>query len=465
MNYSLPVVHPKEYFKKQDLGENLSIGDDGQLRFNNFKVSDFIKKNVNRCYVSDITLLKKRGNRLRNAFSKYGYEFKPFYAVKANFHPQYIKTLVSMGFGVEVANIYELRYVIENLNLKNIPIICNGIAKHAKFNSNGKSLVEYVAELEGYEDLTININSYYEAKELLKILNRIQQKINVGLRINIELHDKLVHEDLYTGAGYTRFGLRDRDIARTIESLKNSRWIRISELHTHIGSQITTLHAFKKMSKKLTEILSKIKSRYGINIEKINFGGGVAVNYIKKKAKSIDYSEFYCNYNVEMWAKALIDPISREIKNEKPILEVEVGRWLTAPTMIYLVRVVDKVRVSSKFKSYLKDADEWLIVNGSAITDLPDIVLLKQWFEIVNASKVGEPLTKFYNIGGVACDSGDVFAWGRDRTGPRKLPETNVGDVLAVLDVGAYQLPLSNNYNCLPKPKVFVINDGYVISD
>lgn len=465
MDYSLPIVHPRKYFEKQDLGENLSIDEDGQLRFNGFRVTDFIKRSIGRCYVADIALLKKRGNRLREAFLKYDYEFRPLYAVKANFHPQYIKTLANIGFGMEVVNVYELKYVIENLNPKKIPIVCNGIAKHINFDLNDKSLIEYVAKLGEYEDLTININSYYEAKELLKILSKVQQKVNVGLRINIEMHDELVHEDLYTGAGYTRFGLRGMDIVRTIKSLRSSRWVRITELHTHIGSQIVTLKAFKEASRKLAEIFLKIKSKYGIDVEKINFGGGLAFNYIKKKVNSVDYNEFYCNYNVEMWAEALVNPISREIKNEKPILEVEVGRWLTAPTMIYLVEVIDKVKISSKFKSYLKNTDEWLIVNGSAITDLPDIVLLKQWFEIVNASKVKEPLAKFYNIGGIACDSGDVFAWGRDRTGPRKLPETNIGDVLAVLDVGAYQLPLSNNYNCLPKPKVFIISDKYIISD
>jgi diaminopimelate decarboxylase len=462
---NLPIIHPREYFKKQDLGENLSIDEDGQLRFNGFRVVDFIKGSVSRCYVADITLLKKRGNRLKEVFSKYDYEFRPLYAVKANFHPQYIKTLVNIGFGVEVVNVHELKYVIESLNFKKIPIVCNGVAKHIKFNLNGKSLIEYAAKLEEYEDLTININSYYEAKELLKALSRIRQRVNVGLRINIEMYNGLVHEDLYAGAGYTRFGLRGMDIIRTIENLRNSRWVKITELHTHIGSQVATLKAFKKASKKLAEIFLKVKNKYSINIEKINFGGGLAFNYTKKKVKSTDYNEFYCNYNVGMWAEVLVSSISKEIKNEKPILEVEVGRWLTAPTMIYLVEVVDKVRISPKFKSYLKNSDEWLIVNGSAITDLPDIVLLKQWFEIVNASKVGEPLAKFYNIGGIACDSGDVFAWGRDRTGPRKLPETNVGDILAVLDVGAYQLPLSNNYNCLPKPKVFIISDKHIISE
>lgn len=463
MNSSLPIVHPKEYFGKQDLGEDLSISEDGQLKFNGFKVTDFIKRNGDRCYVSDITLLRKRGYRLKEAFSYYEYEFKPLYAIKANFHPQYIKTLINIGFGVEVVNIYELKYVIEDLNFKKIPIVCNGVAKHVKSNLNNESLIEYVAKLRE-EDITINVNSYHEAIELLRILEKIRQKVNVGLRINIELHNRLTQEDLYAGAGYTRFGLRGRDIIRTVETLKNSKWIRITELHAHVGSQIPILNVFKKMSEKLARVLSKIKSKNHVKIERINFGGGLAVNYIKKKIKSDNYSEFYCNYDVEMWAKALINPISKELKDEKPILEVEVGRWLTAPTMIYLIKVVDKIKISSKFKSYLKDADEWLIVNGSAIADLPDIVLLKQWFEIVNASRIREPLTKFYNIGGVACDSGDVFAWGRDRTGPRKLPETDIGDVLAVLDVGAYQLPLSNNYNCLPKPKVFIIDDGRIIS-
>jgi diaminopimelate decarboxylase len=59
----------------------------------------------------------------------------------------------------------------------------------------------------------------------------------------------------------------------------------------------------------------------------------------------------------------------------------------------------------------------------------------------------------------VACDSGDVFAWGRDRTGPRMLPRTERGDVLMVLDVGAYQQALASNYNMLPTAPAFDIGE------
>jgi len=86
-------------------------------------------------------------------------------------------------------------------------------------------------------------------------------------------------------------------------------------------------------------------------------------------------------------------------------------------------------------------------------------VLLRQWFEIINVSKIGRPLDTLYNVGGVACDSGDVFAWGRDRTGPRMLPRTDMGDVLVVLDVGAYQQALASNYNMLPTAPSFDIDE------
>jgi diaminopimelate decarboxylase len=206
----------------------------------------------------------------------------------------------------------------------------------------------------------------------------------------------------------------------------------------------------------------EVQQKLGVQIGQLNIGGGIPVRYVKTQPNDFkDYGEFWPSYNVEEYASAVSATLKRICEDEgvvHPELVVEPGRWMTANSTAILLTVTDLFDVSSDFRGSLKGSDKWIITDGSAMTDAHDVVLLQQWFEIFNASRIGKPLESLYNIGGIACDSGDVFAWGRDRTGPRRLPKTEKGDILVVLDLGAYQQSLSSNYNLLPKAPMYNIS-------
>jgi diaminopimelate decarboxylase len=205
--------------------------------------------------------------------------------------------------------------------------------------------------------------------------------------------------------------------------------------------------------------LVELEDRFGVHVNQVNIGGGIGVKYVKTKPKDFkDYQEFWPDYNVEEYASKVANTfktICEQDGREYPELCIEPGRWLVANAVVLLLTVTDVFDIGDRYKNSLKGSDKWIITDGSAMTDAHDAVLLRYWFEIINVSKIGRSLETLYNVGGVACDSGDVFAWGRDRTGPRMLPRTDKGDVLIVLDVGAYQQALASNYNMLPTAPAF----------
>ncbi|WXG46200.1 MAG: hypothetical protein WED05_05975 [Candidatus Atabeyarchaeum deiterrae] len=463
-------VNPSNYVGKQDLSDNCRVTSSGTLAFGGSNVLDFAHEHRTRCYIVDLDQIVRNAKRLVESFKTYPGKFHPFYATKANFLHAVVGSIVGQGYGIEVTNIHELFFALNVLKEKGgknplIRIVCNGVSKHYAQRPYKESLIEAAFGLqsrEGY-DVIVNLSSIEEVRFAAKIAQRMGGDLSVGVRVNPGITPK-TSEDLATGAGYSRFGVPLGQLETVVKEIRDfNSPMKIRQLHCHIGSQISDINAVagtRSNSKTRGEVpvllsnLIELERRLNVHIDQVNIGGGIAVKYVKtrpldKKA----YGEFWSNYNVEQYGLKVITAF-RENCEEKgydyPTLCIEPGRWLTANSTALLLSVTDVFDVQNKYKGSLKGSNKWIITDGSAMTDAHDIVLLQQWFEVLNASKISEPLRDWYNIGGIACDSGDVFAWGRDRTGPRMLPRTDKGDVLMVLDVGAYQQALASHYNMLP---------------
>ena len=75
-------------------------------------------------------------------------------------------------------------------------------------------------------------------------------------------------------------------------------------------------------------------------------------------------------------------------------------------------------------------------------------------YETVIANKMNEPATHKVSVAGKYCESGDMLAW------DQILPTTTAGDLLAVLDTGAYGYSMASNYNRNPRPAVVFCDEG-----
>jgi diaminopimelate decarboxylase len=465
-------VNPAKYVGKKDLAECLNLTSGGTLAFGGVDVLDFVNEHGTRCYITDLSQVTRKARRIVESFSNYPSKLHPVYAIKANSGRAIVNSIVREGFGLEVTNIHEFFYsleVLENIGIKDRSpaVICNGVSKHHAQGLNKESLIETAFRHQSRNglDIIVNLSSMEEVKFAVKVAKLLGGGIRVGIRINPAIKPKTA-EDLATGAGYSRFGIPINELENVFREICDEKdSMKLIQLHCHIGSQIpnmetlTGVHAKKGAEGRgvlrvLSSKISELEKKFGVHVEQINIGGGIAVKYVKTKPRDVrEYGEFWPDYSIEEYARRItttLEWIHEENGSTCPQLCVEPGRWITADSTALLLTVTDAFNLQDEYKRSMKGAGKWIITDGSAMTDAHDVVLLKQWFEILNASKINKPLETLYNIGGIACDSGDVFAWGRDRTGPRMLPETSKGDVLTVLDVGAYQQALSSNYNLLP---------------
>jgi|GEM_PF-1442246 diaminopimelate decarboxylase len=465
---SVNRIHPSQFVGNPDLAQAFSINGRGHLSFESTDLHDFAQAHGTRCFVLSLEQVRRNARRLKEAFKYYPGRFEPLYAVKANPLPVILKTLSDEGFGFEVINIHELDHVRRLFPDGGHSVVCNGVSKHRALRPYRESMIEYIFSLQDSSNITVNLDSLAEVEYTTSMCSRLGRKLRVGLRLNPGLDHGTTDEDLDTGVGYSRFGIQREQFPYALKKISECQMLELVELHGHAGSQIAhadkarALERFSSLAKFLSEYAAEYGQKTGKLIESINLGGGLAVNYVKANPGNIKtHQHNWASYTPEEWAQTISGVVSQTFESAGlscPRLRVEIGRWLSASAMVYLTAVTNKFEISQEFAPHLKMAKSWLITDGSALVDLPDIVLFNQWFEIVNASKADRELSKFYNIGGIACDSGDVFAWGKDETGPRRLPETEVGDVLAMLDVGAYQQALGSRYNLLPRPPTFLVS-------
>jgi diaminopimelate decarboxylase len=122
---------------------------------------------------------------------------------------------------------------------------------------------------------------------------------------------------------------------------------------------------------------------------------------------------------------------------------LEPGRSIVAPAGVLLPRVL--------YKKW-NGAKQFLVVDA-AMNDLIRPSLYQAHHEIVPVSVNSQSAPdETVDVVGPICETGDFFA--RDRT----LPALNEGDLLAILDAGAYGMALASNYNTRPRPAEVLVD-------
>lgn len=215
-------------------------------------------------------------------------------------------------------------------------------------------------------------------------------------------------------------------------------------IHQHIGSGILPpyISMFFDASEKLLDIAGKIHEELGIDFEFIDLGGGIGIPY-----KEIDRS-----VDIKIFSKELSEIV--ESKAEEGdlgnfSLKLEPGRFIVGDSEILLMTIVD---VSDKY------IPELGVNGGFNVFCRP--AMYKTYHEILIANKADLRPEKKYRVSGNLCESGDVFT--ENKHALRKLPKTEVGDVLAILSAGAYGMTMASNYNMRSRAREIMIEDGKI---
>ena len=355
-------------------------------------------------YVYDLRTVRTRARSLRDIAAL----DRRFYAIKANPHPDILRTLEAEGFGFECVSSGELAHVF-GLFPRLDPM-------RVLFTPSFAARTEYEDALR--RDVWITLDSTYPLVHWPEMLRGRQ----VLLRLDPGF-GRGHHEKVRTGGTGAKFGL---PLAGLDGFLAQARAldVRVIGLHAHLGSGIVDPQHWRDVFGRLAGIADGIGS-----IAILNLGGGIGVP-AEPDAAAFDVDALA---GVLAEAKAACPHYS---------LWMEPGRYLVADAGVLLLRATQIIE---------KDGVARIGVDGG-MNVLLRPALYNAWHEIVNLTRFDAPPDRLFDIAGPICETGDILAR------RRALPHTQEGDVLLVATAGAYGAVMASHYNLRGMPQEVAID-------
>ncbi|WP_303247423.1 diaminopimelate decarboxylase [uncultured Methanobrevibacter sp.] len=398
---------------------NIKINDKGHLDIGGADVCDIADEYGTPVFVIDENRIRDNYQRFYNAFSKYYPDFKVFYACKANTNLAVLKILEDEGCCIDAVSPGEV-YISRKMGFPGDRILFTG-------NNITNDELKYVLD----QGAVLNIDSVSALKRLAEIIepNGLKISFRVNPMVGAGHHDHCI-----TGGVMSKFGIMDNEAVEVYKLAKELGFNPIG-MHSHIGSGILDPEPFKLAIESTMDIAGKVHKEAGIDFEFVDFGGGVGIPYTPEE-NTVDIDRF-AKENVELFKEKLA-----EYDMGNPTMYLEPGRYLVGDASVLLVRV------NSVKESYRK-----FIGVDAGFNTLLRPAMYDSYHHIVVANNMNAPVKEEIDIAGNVCESGDLFA--RDRP----MPEIKEGDLLGILNAGAYGFTMSSNYNSRPlTPEVLVEN-------
>jgi D-ornithine/D-lysine decarboxylase len=391
--------------------------------------------------------------QLRRAVEAAHPKIKLCYASKANSNMAVLKTVLDAGGDLEVNSGGEL-YKAKKIGFKPEQIIFNGVSKTDE---------EIIAAIE-YGILAINIDSLYELDQVARVARSVGKRANIAIRIVPEIVTRS-HIALQTGLLSSKFGLSPAQIeAAFTHALEMPDAINLAGAHIHVGSQTPDAQPYALAFGEMWKILVDLYKRFNHRLTHINIGGGLPIDYLPTTAMAEQIGE-----GERAMLSAQLDPetvlraaLSEAVKHDEAgLLEdltilMEPGRRIIGDTGLILTRVCN-------IKERPETGDTWLLTDAGYSLAL-SMGMYKWYYHLISASRAEEVHEPPFKVAGPLCDSGDVYfdlEKGSRLPNYRLLPaNTKVGDVLALLNTGAYALDQSSQYNGRPRPAVILIKES-----
>lgn len=286
----------------------------------------------------------------------------------------------------------------------------------------------------------IFVDNFHELDLLGQILAAQDRTARICLRITPGI---TAHTNRYiqTGQVDSKFGfdLASGQADRALELALASPRLEVAGIHAHIGSQIFATAGFTGVAQKLVEVAAHWQAEYGYTCQVLNVGGGFGIRYVEA-----DHPQSPAAF-VDAIVKA-VKAASAKASLPLPEIWIEPGRSLVGPAGTTLYTVGGR--------KDLPGLAPFVTVDGGMGDNIRP-ALYQAEYETVLANDPRRPATETVRIAGKYCESGDILAT------DQALPKTAPGDVLAMLDTGAYGYSMASNYNRNPRPAVVFVDHGH----
>ena len=387
-------------------------------------------------HVVDEDRLRANYRRFVAAFQGTGLPSKVFYSYKTNCIPEVLALLHDEGCGAEVVSPYEA-WIAHRLGVKGTDLVYNGV---------GRSVGDFRAAIERRVGL-VNVDSLDELRRLAQAADELRQTVNVGLRV-------------YPKVGWrAHFGLDpsvDSLLARAAE-LQRHRHLNLYALHAHVASGLRATATYERVIDELCALMRDLRERSGVAVACLDLGGGFGVPTVK--TLSVREVALYKLWNVpprpprpedcpsiEEFGRVLTSVLRDRCARyglEEPSLLLEPGRVITSDSQVLLVSILDVKRRANRAAFAITDG-------GMQNIAFP---LAYEYHHSFLATRASAPSEHRYTVTGPLCSPEDLLY----RNWP--LPALKEGDILAVMDAGAYFTSFANNFS-YPRPAVVGVSHG-----
>ena len=364
------------------------------------------------CYVYSSSSLTRQFRAFDEAFRDLPHLI--CFAMKANENLAVLKLFANLGGGVDIVSGGELFRALE----AGVP------PERIVFAGVGKSTEEIIMALKR-GILMFNVESPEELDEINHVAKNFGRKAPVALRVNPDV-DPETHPYISTGLRKSKFGM---DISIALEEYRRAtgmEFVEVLGLHSHIGSQITSIGPFADAVDKTLALVGRLRE-VGVTIRYLNLGGGLGIAYQSETPPG---------------PAELAETLVPRLRQMDLTLLLEPGRHLVGNAGVLLSKVL--YRKETPVKRF--------IVADAAMNDLLRPSLYEAYHEVRPLSATSpRPALQKADLVGPICESGDFLALDRD------LPDLKAGDLFAVMSAGAYGFSMSSNYNARPRvPEVLV---------
>lgn len=376
----------------------------------------------------DVSAIRDQIRRFKSVFEENAIAYEVSYASKAFASIAMYQLVAQEGGHIDVVSGGELYTAMK----ADFPM------QNVSFHGNNKS----ASELEMAVDQQIGVvilDNFHEIELLTEILASKNAEINVMLRVTpgISAH---THEYDQTGQEDSKFGfdINSGQAKKALEQVLANPRMKMLGVHAHIGSQIFEVNGFVMAANKLVDTVADWHDELGYEPEVINVGGGFGIRYTAE--------------DDPIAPEAFVDAIVKAVKAraaernlKTPAMWIEPGRSIVGPAGYSLYTIGSRKDVPG-IQSYVA-------VDGGMGDNIRPALYQADYEAVLAAQPLAEP-EETVRIAGKYCESGDILI----RNQP--LPKTKPGDVLAILDTGAYGYAMASNYNRNPRPAVVFVEKG-----
>jgi diaminopimelate decarboxylase len=365
-------------------------------------------------YVYSAESIRRSYRELDESFGSYPHRIH--YALKANSSLAIVRLLSGIGSAADANSIGEV----------DLALRAGFAASDIVFSGVGKSPDEIDRAVQ-LELKAINAESAGELERIDRAAQARGVRARVAVRVNPDI-DAGTHPHISTGLHINKFGVPLEHARELYRKMSAQPGLQPVGVHVHLGSQIISTEPIQRAAIEVVKLARELRDA-GIQLDHIDIGGGLGISYDGSRVPT-----------AAEYAAAILSIV----RPSGLSIVMEPGRYIVGASAVLLSRVVDVKPAASGRHFAVLDA---------GMTDLMRPALYGSFHRI-------EPVTPrharelCYDIVGPVCETTDAF--GHDR----RMPALDVGDLVAILDAGAYGSAMSSNYNRRPLPAEVLVDKG-----